>query len=298
MNEKLEPWNDPKVEALVVAAILGEASDFEMAEVERLCQEHPEMALFFERMRNLHRYLDEIHDREEKEEDAWQLPKDKREALLNKIQTESEPTSRPVHQSNQSQGRKKSRRRVRALMMVAACLVVTMFTALLFIPAGEPALYESETKLQVLVSASDIDPFAANGRQQGLAKSKEFLPTEFKKITSEENLLRVVDRLDLKTRWGIDRQSAMEILKGATDLNADSDSDVVGIKVRHGNAEDARDIANEIANQYVERRKALEAGRAEKSLLAIDSELPSTSMGRPTLETMVSCKNRWLVEKT
>ena len=50
---------DEPVEARIVAWVLGEASGFEAAELERLCEERPELRVFRRRMRALHGLLTE-----------------------------------------------------------------------------------------------------------------------------------------------------------------------------------------------------------------------------------------------
>ena len=50
---------DESVEARIVAWVLGETSAFEAAELERLCEERPELLVFRRRMRALHGLLTE-----------------------------------------------------------------------------------------------------------------------------------------------------------------------------------------------------------------------------------------------
>jgi Mg-chelatase subunit ChlD len=57
MNEDhpdLQPWIEPELEARIVAAVLGEASTFEAAELERIAAERPEVALFRRRIERTH----------------------------------------------------------------------------------------------------------------------------------------------------------------------------------------------------------------------------------------------------
>lgn len=53
-NPGPQPWNDPALEARIVAWVMGEASAFEVAELERLVVEHPELALFKRRIEAVH----------------------------------------------------------------------------------------------------------------------------------------------------------------------------------------------------------------------------------------------------
>lgn len=53
-NPNLEPWIAPELEARVVAAVLGEASAFERAELERLIADNPELGVFKRRLEAVH----------------------------------------------------------------------------------------------------------------------------------------------------------------------------------------------------------------------------------------------------
>lgn len=108
---------DEAVEARIVARVLGEASAFEAAELDRLCRERPEYGLFERRMRVLHALLGEApaHDCGE----PWRLPADQRERILASLggvaTADAGPSIPPP-----------SRRRAGGLLLAAAaCLVLT-----------------------------------------------------------------------------------------------------------------------------------------------------------------------------
>ncbi|MEO1834369.1 MAG: hypothetical protein ABGZ49_02650, partial [Akkermansiaceae bacterium] len=50
-------WIEPEIEARVVALILGEASDFEAEELERMMEERPEIRVFKRRVESVHGLL-------------------------------------------------------------------------------------------------------------------------------------------------------------------------------------------------------------------------------------------------
>ena len=52
-EEPHNPWTDPELEARIVALVLGEASDFEREELNRLIEERPELAALVPRARRL-----------------------------------------------------------------------------------------------------------------------------------------------------------------------------------------------------------------------------------------------------
>jgi Mg-chelatase subunit ChlD len=88
MNDptKLHPWIEPELEARLAALVLGEASDFEREELERLVAERPELALYRERLEAMHRMLREVAQGESAEEQGgWRLAPERREAVLARL---------------------------------------------------------------------------------------------------------------------------------------------------------------------------------------------------------------------
>ena len=79
-TQPLEAVTDEVMEARIVAWVLGEASAFEIAELERLCAEHPELELFHRRMLALQGLLVETVG-EDHDDTQWKLPENKRQAL-------------------------------------------------------------------------------------------------------------------------------------------------------------------------------------------------------------------------
>ena len=53
-NPEMQAWIEPELEARVVAWVAGEASAFEIAELERLVAEKPELAIFKRRIEAVH----------------------------------------------------------------------------------------------------------------------------------------------------------------------------------------------------------------------------------------------------
>jgi hypothetical protein len=77
----LEPWTDPALEARVVALVLGEAGDFERAELARLMVENPELAAFERRIRAVHGLLGEAC-RADNGDGQWRLADERRGRLM------------------------------------------------------------------------------------------------------------------------------------------------------------------------------------------------------------------------
>lgn len=82
MNDDFEIVGDAAREARIVAVVLGEASAFEREEVDRLCEENPELQVFRRRMEAVHGLMGENKQGEPKK---WQLSSERREVLLSKM---------------------------------------------------------------------------------------------------------------------------------------------------------------------------------------------------------------------
>lgn len=87
-NPDLNLWIDPELEARVIAWVLGEVSDFEATELERLIEEKPELALFKKRIEEAHELAAEAMCKETGE---LRLSPERRAELLARI---SEPTAK------------------------------------------------------------------------------------------------------------------------------------------------------------------------------------------------------------
>ncbi|GAA5116095.1 von Willebrand factor type A domain-containing protein [Luteolibacter yonseiensis] len=123
--------NDGSVEARIVSWVLGEASAFEAAELERLCEERPELLVFRRRMRELHGLLTES---EASEPDlSWKLPEEKRRILDDIFGEEKIPPAA----SSPEAGRVR-RNGLRVLSAIAACVAISLFVIRL-----EPWKHES-----------------------------------------------------------------------------------------------------------------------------------------------------------
>lgn len=105
---------DEAIEARIVAWVLGEASAFEAAELERLCAERPELAIFHRRMLALHGLIGEAGT--PKNDAAWKLPVAKRAEVLNRIERE-------IQLPDPRRETRVRRSATRSILSIAACLI-------------------------------------------------------------------------------------------------------------------------------------------------------------------------------
>ena len=90
----LEPWVDPALEARLVAFVLGEASDFEAAELQEALDGQPELQAFHDRIKTAHETLQRAEAPPSGSRPAWRLPSERRAMLLERFRDTAEPAER------------------------------------------------------------------------------------------------------------------------------------------------------------------------------------------------------------
>jgi Domain of unknown function (DUF3520)/von Willebrand factor type A domain len=128
MNEPHEAFDtvgDESLQARIVAWVLGESSASEAADLERLCEERPELLIFRRRLYAVHELLTQAESTEP--DHVWKLPPDKRREL-DKIFIENSIVR--INLMGKGNYRKSG---LRALFAIAACLllaaVIQQFTS-------------------------------------------------------------------------------------------------------------------------------------------------------------------------
>ncbi|GAA5125336.1 polysaccharide biosynthesis tyrosine autokinase [Luteolibacter yonseiensis] len=131
-----------------------------------------------------------------------------------------------------------------------------------------PKKYESEAVMELKAQGMGMTPFGGNLEFQttGNRMSPQFFGTEFEKIKSSKSLYKVVEKLELANKWGVDKSVAVQILKGIVHTENTRGTDLISIRVRHTDKDDAKDVAEEVAKAYKEYRFEIESRDAEKGL--------------------------------
>ncbi len=274
---------DEAIEARIVAWVLGEASAFEAAELERLCDERPELMVFKRRIAALHGMLAEAENA--KPDEAWKLPPEKRKAV-EAILGEEKPVRLEVVKEKRIRhsGR-------RAFLAIAACLALA-FVTMYF----QPWKKTSEAIIEVRPVSRGMSPLGGEMAESSGAGgiSPQFFATEFEKIKSRNTLEKVVEKLDLAERWDMDKDQAVEKLKDSIDTKNVRGTDLVKIQVRQSDKKDADDIAREIAFAYKDYRQELEQRDAERQLAelnkAVRDQEDKVEERRKVLSTIVRNK--------
>ncbi len=128
-----------------------------------------------------------------------------------------------------------------------------------------PKKYESFATIEV----KPPDGTQALGDMPGSSAPRltpQFFGTEFEKIKSRNSLSKVVEKLDLVNKWGVDQETALRILKGIVNTQNIRGTDLISITVRHTKKEDARDITAEVARAYKDYRTDLEGNSLDKTI--------------------------------
>ncbi|MFK7850676.1 MAG: von Willebrand factor type A domain-containing protein [Akkermansiaceae bacterium] len=128
MNDILQPLGDEHLEARITAYVLGDASPFEAAEIQSLCDESPELKLFLNRTRALHKILQETQASES--DHSWKLSTEKRQKLDGILGASERTEESTIAFQKESSIRKAS---FRAAVGIAACVAVTFIISRLYV---------------------------------------------------------------------------------------------------------------------------------------------------------------------
>ena len=101
----------------------------------------------------------------------------------------------------------------------------------------------------------------------------QFFATEFEVIKATMTLKPVVQRLDLAKKWNMTEEEAIAALRGIVSSQNIRGTDLVEIKVKHTNPEQARDIAKEVFLSYKKRREDKERELIEESLKELEKAI-------------------------
>lgn len=239
MNDNLHPVGNESLETRITAYVLGEASPFEAAELESLIAASPELQLIHNRTRTLHSLLTEAQTTSNNPSEDWKLPTEKRAKLapiLGTHLTKSQATESRIR-----------RAAFISITAIAACVTITLFTLRL-----APWQHEAEAIVEIRPRTAVLAPFGTQFSEtrgnQGL--TPQFFGTELEPIKSKRFLGEVVENLDLTARWNTDKQTAIKKLERSIKTEPVKGTDLVSIRVRQNNEEDANEITRELALRY------------------------------------------------
>jgi capsular exopolysaccharide synthesis family protein len=159
-----------------------------------------------------------------------------------------------------------------------------------------PKKYESSATIEVKPKSIGQSPFEGmNSPSYGTTPmTAQFFGTEFEKIKSSNSLAKVVENLSLVNKWGVDKETAIRILKGIVNTQNIRGTDLISITVRHTDKEDARNVTMEVAKAYKAYRTEIESRDADKGLYelnkAVRDQEDKVEERRKVLATIVRTK--------
>ncbi|NQW99089.1 polysaccharide biosynthesis tyrosine autokinase [bacterium] len=159
-----------------------------------------------------------------------------------------------------------------------------------------PKKYESSATIEVKPRSIGQSPFESGSSQSygATPMTAQFFGTEFEKIKSSNSLAKVVENLELVTKWGVDKETAIRILKGIVNTQNIRGTDLISITVRHTDKEDARNVTSEVAKAYKAYRTEIESRDADKGLYelnrAVRDQEDKVEERRKVLATIVRTK--------
>jgi hypothetical protein len=124
MNDDLQSYIEPELEARIVALVLGEASAFEAEEMERLMEEMPELRSYREGVGKVHGLVGEAH--REQEDEEWRLSDERRGNLFSKIEEKKRGYEALIEKQ-----REKRISRQGLIYLCAACLMIMLVMLML-----------------------------------------------------------------------------------------------------------------------------------------------------------------------
>ena len=143
-DKPLNTVGDDALEARITAWVLGEASSFEAGELEKLCAADPALGLFERRLRVLHGLVAEDYKTEPAVQ--WKLAAERRTKITDLLGVEPEVAER-IEKTSRHFGR-------RALLALAACVVLTLVSISLIGGVGSSAKSAGAKEKSMLVSYS------------------------------------------------------------------------------------------------------------------------------------------------
>jgi len=145
--------------------------------------------------------------------------------------------------------------RIRKTVILAVFLLVVITATV--VTLMYPESFASVARIQVDQEKTDIGGVGSLGNL-GSGFDPYFLLTEFETIQSHAVLTGVIDAMDLKAKWGkkynngvpMSESDVEDMIKGRLDLRNIRNTKFIEIKAYSDSAQEAADLANQIAQSY------------------------------------------------
>jgi capsular exopolysaccharide synthesis family protein len=157
------------------------------------------------------------------------------------------------------------------LIMLSLILVFATAAILTYIM---PRKYRGRAEMKIERVTNKLRVFKGDSDEITGAPSDVVIKNEYETITKPETLYPVVDKLELAKRWNLPtRQAALGKLKGNLETQSSVRSDFVVIEFYDQDPKLAAEVANEVGNSYMNRRKEVDSRQKEQALEMVSKQI-------------------------
>ncbi len=157
-------------------------------------------------------------------------------------------------------------------LIISAFLLV--FSVAVIITYIMPRKYRGLVEMRIERRDMKVDVFDDRRSFDAMVMSEQWMKTEIDTITKAETLYPVVDGLELPKRWAVPtRQAALARLKGNLDIQTVLRSDMVQIQFYDEDRQLAVDVANAVADSYMNKRIGVDRMQKQEALETIRKQI-------------------------
>ncbi|RYD63860.1 MAG: hypothetical protein EOP84_33255, partial [Verrucomicrobiaceae bacterium] len=131
----------------------------------------------------------------------------------------------------------------------------------------QPKTFDSQAVVEIKPPGKILSPF--NPGSPPPERDPKFLEREMAVLKSHGVLLGAVKQLDLDRKWAVPAADAAAIVGRSLTMEQLRGTDLVSIRARHVNREDARDMVVGIITEYRNQRGSREVGKSDSALKAL-----------------------------
>ena len=158
-NETLETWIDPNLEVRILSMILGEASEFEQAELQKEILENSEIKAFYQRMLDIHELLENVNISSDGVTlNDWKLNSERRSQLLdifNGVENKESSHLEETGENYYDESKKLIRFPFKILLISSAAVVLFSLFSIALLKSIFP-LIEEKSLFESVGQSSDI----------------------------------------------------------------------------------------------------------------------------------------------
>ncbi|MGY8689439.1 MAG: GumC family protein, partial [Verrucomicrobiales bacterium] len=153
---------------------------------------------------------------------------------------------------------------------------LALFPALFRAATSEDSA-SAETTLQINRELHDWKIFHGETPSGRAYVPPTFIETERKVMLSKNMLVRVVNVLQLESKWNLSRSDAIKRVRSSLEVSAESGTDLIRIRSKQKDPAEAAKIVNALAKAYLEYRLELERVRSNGALDTLQKQLKNQS---------------------